>query len=65
MPSVLAFAVPLLSLFRGSCLSGECVKVSEEKKDLGLKLLKSTIEENKMTGEFVIPKGSHGRFFWD
>lgn len=55
LPSALAFVVPLLSLFGGSCLSGGCVKVSKGKKGLSLKLLKSTIEENKMIGEFVIP----------
>lgn len=45
--------------------------MSEGKKGLGLKLLKSTIEENKMTGEFVIPltviwdQGQTRKICWD
>lgn len=45
--------------------------MSEGKKGLGLKILKSTFEENKMTGEFVIPltviwdQGQTWKICWD
>ena len=51
LPSVLAFGVPLYDLFRGSCLSGGFIEVSEGKKGLRLKLSKSTIK--KITSDFL------------